>query len=229
MADARAWSVTGLALAGWLALAVPSSAQLKVEIGADGLKRITDEGSSPRHPHRPAAARRPAAVPALLTMPELEIAVLVDRYSARHGLDPKLVEAVIETESDSNPRALSRKGAMGLMQLMPATARDFAVSDPWDPEQNVRAGTAYLARLLDRFGRLDLALAAYNAGPEVVERHRGVPPYPETRAYVARVLRLYARDASETPPPARRTRKVFMVRRPGEPLLLTTEPWAGTR
>lgn len=115
---------------------------------------------------------------------------LADRYALRQSLSPALVRAVIQVESAWNPRALSVKGAMGLMQLMPETAAEFDVNDPYDPEQNVRAGVAYLRRLIDRFdGRTELALAAYNAGPGAVERYgREVPPYRETRNYVRRIV-----------------------------------------
>ena len=117
---------------------------------------------------------------------------LIERHSLAQNLDPKLVRAVIQAESGYNQRALSNKGAMGLMQLMPMTARLLRVSDPWDAEQNVRGGTTYLRQLLDRFqGRVEWAVAAYNAGPGAVERHRGIPPYRETRAYVKKVLERY--------------------------------------
>jgi len=107
------------------------------------------------------------------------------------GLPVELLEAVAEAESGFDPRAVSRAGAVGLMQLMPATARALGVSDPFDPWQNVLAGARYLRSLLDRFGSLELALAAYNAGPGAVERYGGIPPYPETRAYVAKVVALF--------------------------------------
>jgi len=103
------------------------------------------------------------------------------------GVDPDLVRAVIEVESAFEPRAVSAKGAMGLMQLMPATARQYGVADPFDPRSNIEAGTRHLRSLLDRFD-LSLALAAYNAGVGAVERYGGVPPYRETRSYVRRVM-----------------------------------------
>ena len=100
----------------------------------------------------------------------------------------ELLEAVIAAESSGNPRAVSRKGALGLMQLMPDTARVVGVSDPLDPQQNIKGGARYLRRMLDRFGDLRQALAAYNAGPTTVERHGGVPPISETEAYVDRII-----------------------------------------
>jgi soluble lytic murein transglycosylase-like protein len=117
---------------------------------------------------------------------------IIERASARHGVDPRLVRAVIQVESAYQPRARSRKGAMGLMQLMPETARLYEVADPYDPAANIDAGTRHLRALLDRFD-LARALAAYNAGTAAVERFRGIPPFPETRTYVSRILKLVRR------------------------------------
>ena len=114
---------------------------------------------------------------------------IIDRAAARHGVDARLVRAVIEVESGYRPRARSSKGAMGLMQLMPATARQYAVTNPYDPAANIEAGTKHLKSLLARFPPA-LAIAAYNAGHVAVERFRGVPPYAETRKYVSRILQI---------------------------------------
>ena len=117
---------------------------------------------------------------------------IIDKVSAAHGVDAKLVRAVIQVESGYQQRAKSRKGAMGLMQLMPATARQYRLIDPYDPRSNIEAGVRHLKTLLDRFP-LQVALAAYNAGESAVERFRGVPPYAETRDYVSRILQLVRR------------------------------------
>jgi soluble lytic murein transglycosylase-like protein len=116
-------------------------------------------------------------------------AAIIDELAATHGLDPRLVRAVIRVESAFEARARSPKGAMGLMQLMPVVARQYAVSNPYDPRANLEAGIRHLKDLLGRFD-LALALAAYNAGEAAVRRFGGIPPYPETREYVKQVLAL---------------------------------------
>lgn len=113
---------------------------------------------------------------------------LVEKYAAQNGLEPALVRAVIKTESDGNPRCVSRAGAMGLMQLMPENVKEAGISDPFDPEQNIAAGTRQLSGLLAQYhGSLDLALAGYNAGPGNVRKYGGVPPFTETQNYIRRV------------------------------------------
>jgi len=120
------------------------------------------------------------------------LADLIEPAATRYGLDSRLVAAVIWVESSGDPKAVSRKGAQGLMQLMPETARRLGVSDALDPNENVEGGSQYLRQQLDDHnGDLSLALAAYNAGPQAVARYGGVPPYPETQHYVQRVLDLY--------------------------------------
>ena len=117
---------------------------------------------------------------------------LINRAATRHQVDAKLVHAVIQTESAYNQDAISSKGAVGLMQLMPDTARRFGVTDINDPEQNVYGGTRYLRHLIDMFPNLDLAVAAYNAGENaVIKYNNSIPPYPETQNYVRQVLALY--------------------------------------
>jgi hypothetical protein len=114
---------------------------------------------------------------------------IVEAVAAKHGVDPALVHAVIQVESAYRPLARSPKGAMGLMQLMPATARQYEVADPYDPWANIEGGIRHLRSLLDRL-ELSLALAAYNAGEATVRRFGGIPPYRETRSYVSRILHL---------------------------------------
>jgi len=113
---------------------------------------------------------------------------IIQKYAAQNGLEPALVRAVIKTESDGNPRCVSRAGAMGLMQLMPANVKETGIADPFDPEQNIAAGTKQLAGLMAQYkGNLDLALAGYNAGPGNVHKYGGVPPFTETQNYIRRV------------------------------------------
>ncbi len=123
---------------------------------------------------------------------------IISEAATRHGLDPDLIRAIIQIESGWIPDARSSKGAIGLMQLMPETSSNLAVSNPFDPEANIRGGTKYLSRLLERFkGNLVMALAAYNAGPEKVKRYKGIPPYPETRRYVRNVLKQWQKYRSD--------------------------------
>jgi hypothetical protein len=142
----------------------------------------------------------PPSLPYGLTRPRAlrSLAAQVDAAARRHGVPASLVTAVISVESEFNPRAVSRRGALGLMQLMPGTAALLGVQDAFDPAQNVDGGARHLRDLLDRFENdVSLALAAYNAGPQAVIRHGGIPPYPETQAFVARVL---SRVGRVTPP-----------------------------
>jgi soluble lytic murein transglycosylase-like protein len=114
---------------------------------------------------------------------------LIASMAEAHGVDANLVRALIQVESGYRARAKSRKGAMGLMQLMPATAREYKVRNPYDPKSNIAAGVKHLKGLIDRWG-VELALAAYNAGEGAVKKFNGIPPYRETRNYVTRILSL---------------------------------------
>jgi len=122
---------------------------------------------------------------------------LIRNAAQRVGVDEQLVKAVVEAESNFNPRAVSSAGAKGLMQLMDGTARALGVKDPFDPAANLEGGARYLRAMLDRFQSLPMALAAYNAGPGAVETYGGIPPYRETVAYVDRVLQLMRRNQYE--------------------------------
>lgn len=180
---------------GVLAVGTAASAQV-IEVGPSGVTTIngpvviTPEGMRPITPApRPVAktARHAAAEPFFVTA------------GGQVELSPKLLEAVAYVESRFNQKAVSKAGAIGMMQLMPATAAELGV-DPNHPEGNVRGGAEYLRRMVTLFGNnLELALAAYNAGPSAVQRYGGVPPYAETRAYVDAVMDYLARtDSSET-------------------------------
>jgi len=143
---------------------------------------------------RHVSSLRPSRSPARPRSREQRFDDLIVRASREHRMSPGLVKAVIHAESLFDPRAVSKKGARGLMQLMPRTAGELGVTNPFDPWQNIEGGTRYLSQLVVRFdGDLRLGLAAYHAGPGSVRRHRGIPPYRSTRKYVARVLKLYRR------------------------------------
>jgi len=139
------------------------------------------------YPEPAPAALAAAPIDAQPTVPYGEI---IDRVAAEQNVPAKLVRAVIEVESAYQQGARSRKGAMGLMQLMPETARQYGVSNPYDPGSNIEAGIKHLKYLLQRLPTIPLALAAYNAGEAAVQRFHGMPPYPETRNYVSRILAL---------------------------------------
>lgn len=155
--------------------------------------RIVDDEVVPLPPPPPVSAPLdfPLAWTSEAQAPPVKYGDLIATTAQRHGVNPELVAAVIRAESASNPRAVSRKGARGLMQLMPATAAQFGVAthELFEPERNLEAGVRYLAVLVGKLADLDLVLAAYNAGEGAVARHGGVPPYRETREYIARIRR----------------------------------------
>lgn len=159
----------------------PASADIYRYVDAAGVVHFTD---TPTHGHWNLYRKRQTTA----TASESSYVDLIRHYADRHGIDEALVRAVIKVESDYRPHVISSKGAQGLMQLIPETARELNVRDPFDPSENIRGGTLYLRRMLDRFdGNLELALAAYNAGPGTVQRYGGIPPFDETINYIQRV------------------------------------------
>jgi hypothetical protein len=157
-----------------------------------GIDRIEpDEVPYPEPEPEPVVVAAAVPIPTLPAAP-VPYGEIIDQVSARHGVPAGLVKAVIKVESAYREGARSKKGAMGLMQLMPATARQYAVANPFEARANIEGGTRYLKSLLERF-ELPLALAAYNAGEGAVRRFGGIPPYPETQAYVKSVLRAFVR------------------------------------
>jgi soluble lytic murein transglycosylase-like protein len=182
-----------------LAAALPAAADVFRFEDASGAVHYTNVPADPRYrpfqppPEPPPAAR--ATAPAARSAPSPWTARFADAIKAaveRYRVDRRLVEAVITVESAGNPWAVSPKGALGLMQLMPARAAELGVKNPLDPQQNIDGGVRHLRDLLQRFtGNVTLALAAYNAGEAAVRTHGGVPPYPETREYVRKIGALY--------------------------------------
>ena len=182
----------------WFGLAIPTRGQIASHMDEHG-KRVFVNADPPPAPR--SAARH---VRARVSQPSAEQAILPDRLervvseaAERHRLDPALLRAVIQAESGGDPKAISRKGALGLMQLVPATAEQMGVGNAFDPAQNVDGGARFLRSLLDRYhGDLPKSLAAYNAGVGAVERFGGVPNYKETRAYVHKIQETYFRPGS---------------------------------
>jgi soluble lytic murein transglycosylase-like protein len=152
----------------------------------------TATGSQPQHARHNHGRIYQNETPSCNAACKPEYRSLFEKYGKRYNLDPNLLAAVAEAESDFNPRAVSVKGARGLMQLMPETAHDMGVRNSFNPEENVKGGARYLNGLVEKFGDLKLALAAYNAGPGNVEKYGGVPPFRETEKYVERVMNNYS-------------------------------------
>lgn len=198
-------------LAAALLLPAPGRADIYAFTDHNGVRHITNVPNDPRYKliMRTPKYRKADTIPSPKALPGLVVnrpgkpfrvneanrrrfAGDIARVAGEHRLEPALLHAVISAESAYNPGAVSRAGAMGLMQLMPGTAERFGVDDPFDPIANLKGGARYLRLLLDQFQQLTLALAAYNAGENTVIRYgNAVPPYPETRTYVSRVLSFY--------------------------------------
>jgi len=185
------WAVLGGSV---LLLPGPALAAIYYQIDQNGVAHFTNAPTEPGY-----RLFQPGALPAGTRLTPSSVEQLIEAFAAEHDLDPDLIRAVIRAESNFNPKAVSRKGAQGLMQLMPGTIWRLSVGDAYDPRENIGAGVRYLRELLDLFrGDLTLALAAYNAGENAVLRYRGVPPYQETQGYVTKVLRLYKQTARES-------------------------------
>jgi soluble lytic murein transglycosylase-like protein len=182
----------------WLAAASPVRAQIASYVDEHGKLVYINEDSLSHRSGSTINHSSPASGEAIeLVAPSDRLDKIVREAAERHKVDPALVKAVISTESGWNPAAISRKGAVGLMQLVPGTAQRFGVGNPFDPAQNVEAGTTYLKSLLDRYnGDLKKSLAAYNAGERTVDRSGGVPPIWETQRYVQKVTSAYFRPNS---------------------------------
>ncbi len=173
-------------------------------VDADGVKHFTDVPDNRRYKRLILSPQDMTEsgqhYDALLLARATQYDSIIEKAAVSAAVEPDLLRAVIVVESGFNSRAVSKRGAVGLMQLMPATASRYGVSNPYDPLQNVHAGAHYLKFLIDRFGQdVRLALAAYNAGEEAVDRNgRQIPPFTETQAYVPRVLRIYRMLAAQT-------------------------------
>jgi soluble lytic murein transglycosylase-like protein len=196
--------VTGVMLA--LLAAVPAHAEqwIYMQRQPDGVRSYSDKKPEQGSYAKIKVTGRPTATASCAGLTPVSMqaraeryAPLITKHATAHGVEPTLVSAVVRVESCYDARAVSRSGARGLMQLMPATAIELGVNDSFDPEQNVGGGVRYLARMLKRFNNdVRLALAAYNAGPESVATFRDVPPFPDTQSYVTRILKLYQPKAT---------------------------------
>ena len=198
--------IVGLLLMSYL----PVQARVVQSRGRDGRLYFTNVPSST--PQTPQSRIR---VP-VVTAPARTLH-LIRELARQYDIEPRLIQSIIRVESNFNPRAVSRAGALGLMQLMPATARRFNVEDPFNPRANVEGGIRYLKHLLRRFpSDLRLVLAAYNAGEYAVQRYRGIPPYPETQRYVKRVMALYGAPYA--------SKKIYRFRKANGSILFTNTP-----
>lgn len=175
-----------------LAATVCTYADIYLYIDADGVMHFTNAPTASDRDYRVYIKERPAYGPSSFYSSD-EYDDLISQASKQYGVDSRLVKAIIKAESDFNPKAVSKKGAMGLMQIMPENFQHLDIQDPFNPRENILGGTRYFKYLYDRFdGKLALSLAAYNAGPTAVDNYnKTIPPYRETEQYVQRVLSYY--------------------------------------
>jgi soluble lytic murein transglycosylase-like protein len=166
----------------------PAMADIYLYIDSQGVLHFTNTPTSNRYKvYMRESLKRPEAFYTIESYDDV-----ISEAAKRNGLSSSLLKALIHVESFFNPRAVSKKGAMGLMQIMPENLQLLNINDPFDPWQNIMGGAAYLRAMLERFsGQLPLALAAYNAGPTAVEKYNDIPPYPETQDYVQKVMRFF--------------------------------------
>jgi soluble lytic murein transglycosylase len=169
--------------------APPAWSDIYRYIDEDGVMHFTNAPTSSKHRYKVFIKERPRRTS---RHSSTRYDHIISDASKRYGVDSRLIKAIIRAESDFNPRAVSRKGAKGLMQIMPENFRLLKISDPYDPRQSIMGGARYFKELYQRYqGRLSLSLAAYNAGPTAVDRYKTIPPYQETEQYVERVLKFY--------------------------------------
>ena len=173
-----------------LALVSSAHADIYMYIDANGVMHFTNAPTSNQHEYKVYLKERISVSNGFHATDKYD--QLISNASKEFNVDSRLLKAMIKAESDFDPRAISRKGAMGLMQIMPENFKMLNIENPFDPWQNIRAGAQYFKKLYKRFnGKLALSLAAYNAGPTAVDRYKSIPPYQETEEYVRRVLRYY--------------------------------------
>ncbi len=151
----------------------------------DGVLHFTDLPDSKKY--------KPYLKSREFSIDQQEIINFIHKYSQLYNVDAKLVQAVLQIESNYDYRAQSKEGAQGLMQIMPYTQKELGLNSPFDPEANIKAGIRYLKKMMEQFSCIEYALAAYNAGPNSVRQYKGIPPFPETKKYIQKVLQIYNR------------------------------------
>jgi soluble lytic murein transglycosylase-like protein len=182
------WIGLGVLLILIFIVGAPVSADIYMYRDADGVMHFTNTPSSPEYRIYIRSRKPRFYTPANINKYDR----IIKAASRRHGVDFSLLKAIIQAESSFNPQAVSKKGARGLMQIMPQNYPALNIKDPFDPQQNIMGGTRYFRKLFDRYnGKLALTLSAYNAGPTIVDRYQRIPPIPETERYVEKVMRYY--------------------------------------